>query len=163
MATTQASFAIRILTSVFWRIGVIAALEPGIIVAQTPQADDHVDCGTVIGVTISGEDLGKNSCLHRLTVQYPRSTELLYLLLHTDRETPINKEDHQDGDEKTHPGSGRSHYKTRGRKATASDASSGFPIKQYVTRDTKSTSRTVVWSSVQPTGPSEQTLVDAVD
>lgn len=34
-------------------------LEPGIIVTQTLQAGDRVDCGTLIGVTISGEDLGK--------------------------------------------------------------------------------------------------------
>ena len=35
------------------------SLEPGIIVTQTPQAGDRIDCGTVIGVTISGEDLGR--------------------------------------------------------------------------------------------------------
>jgi len=30
--------------------------EPGIIIAQTPQGGERVDCGTVIGVTMSGED-----------------------------------------------------------------------------------------------------------
>jgi beta-lactam-binding protein with PASTA domain len=34
-------------------------LEPGTIIAQTPQADERVDCGTLIGVTMSGEDPGK--------------------------------------------------------------------------------------------------------
>jgi beta-lactam-binding protein with PASTA domain len=29
------------------------SLEPGIIIAQTPQGGEHVDCGTVIGVTVS--------------------------------------------------------------------------------------------------------------
>ena len=36
-------------------------LEPGIIVTQTPQGGECVDCGTVIGVTLSGEELGKKS------------------------------------------------------------------------------------------------------
>ena len=31
-------------------------LEPGTIIAQTPQGGERVDCGTVIGVTVSGED-----------------------------------------------------------------------------------------------------------
>ena len=31
-------------------------LEPGSIIAQTPQGGERVDSGTVIGVTISGED-----------------------------------------------------------------------------------------------------------
>jgi len=31
-------------------------LEPGTIIAQTPQGGEHVDFGTVIGVTLSGED-----------------------------------------------------------------------------------------------------------
>ena len=31
-------------------------LEPGIIIAQTPQGGERVDCGTVIGVTMSGEE-----------------------------------------------------------------------------------------------------------
>jgi beta-lactam-binding protein with PASTA domain len=31
-------------------------LEPGIIIAQTPQGGERVDRGTVIGVTLSGED-----------------------------------------------------------------------------------------------------------
>ena len=30
-------------------------LEPGTIIAQTPQDGERVDCGTVIGVTMSGE------------------------------------------------------------------------------------------------------------
>ena len=30
--------------------------EPGTIIAQTPQAGERVDCGTVIGVTLGGED-----------------------------------------------------------------------------------------------------------
>jgi beta-lactam-binding protein with PASTA domain len=29
-------------------------LEPGIIIAQTPHADERLDCGTMIGVTVSG-------------------------------------------------------------------------------------------------------------
>jgi beta-lactam-binding protein with PASTA domain len=33
-------------------------LEPGIIIAQTPQSGERVDSGTVIGVTMSGEDPG---------------------------------------------------------------------------------------------------------
>jgi beta-lactam-binding protein with PASTA domain len=32
-------------------------LEPGTIIAQTPQAGERVDYGTVIGVTVSGESL----------------------------------------------------------------------------------------------------------
>jgi beta-lactam-binding protein with PASTA domain len=31
-------------------------LEPGTIIDQTPQAGERVDCGTVVGVTMSGED-----------------------------------------------------------------------------------------------------------
>jgi beta-lactam-binding protein with PASTA domain len=34
-------------------------LEPGTIVAQTPQGGERVNCGTMIGVTMSGEDPGK--------------------------------------------------------------------------------------------------------
>jgi beta-lactam-binding protein with PASTA domain len=34
-------------------------VEPGTIIAQTPQGGDRVDCGTVIGVTMSGQDPGK--------------------------------------------------------------------------------------------------------
>ena len=34
-------------------------LEPGTIIAQTPQGGERVDCGTVIGVTMSAEDRGK--------------------------------------------------------------------------------------------------------
>ena len=34
-------------------------LEPGTIIAQTPQGGERVDSGTVIGVTVGGEDLGK--------------------------------------------------------------------------------------------------------
>jgi len=33
-------------------------LEPGTIIAQTPQGGERVDCGTVIGVTMSSEELG---------------------------------------------------------------------------------------------------------
>jgi len=29
--------------------------EPGIIIAQTPQGGERVNCGTVVGVTVSGE------------------------------------------------------------------------------------------------------------
>jgi beta-lactam-binding protein with PASTA domain len=46
------------------------SLEPGTIMAQTPQSGEHVDCGTVIRVTISEEDPGQvDSTLH------PRSTK----------------------------------------------------------------------------------------
>ena len=31
-------------------------LEPGTIIAQTPQSGERVDCGTVIGLTISAEN-----------------------------------------------------------------------------------------------------------
>ena len=31
-------------------------LKPGTIIAQTPQGGERVECGTVIGVTLSGED-----------------------------------------------------------------------------------------------------------
>ncbi len=34
-------------------------LESGTIIAQTPQGGERVDCGTVIGVTMSAEDLMK--------------------------------------------------------------------------------------------------------
>jgi beta-lactam-binding protein with PASTA domain len=34
-------------------------LEPGTIIAQVPQGGERVDCGTVVGITLSGEDLGK--------------------------------------------------------------------------------------------------------
>jgi beta-lactam-binding protein with PASTA domain len=34
-------------------------LEPGTIVAQTPQGGERVNCSTMIGVTMSGEDPGK--------------------------------------------------------------------------------------------------------
>ena len=34
-------------------------LEPGTIIAQTPRDGERVDCGTVIGITMSGEDPGK--------------------------------------------------------------------------------------------------------
>ena len=30
-------------------------LEPGTIIAQTPQGGERVDCGTMIGITVSGE------------------------------------------------------------------------------------------------------------
>ena len=35
-------------------------LEPGTIIAQTPQGGERVDYGTAIGVTMSGEDSRKN-------------------------------------------------------------------------------------------------------
>ena len=31
-------------------------LEPGLVIDQTPRDGERVDCGTVIGLTISGED-----------------------------------------------------------------------------------------------------------
>jgi len=31
-------------------------LEPGLIIDQTPRGGERVDCGTVVGVTMSGED-----------------------------------------------------------------------------------------------------------
>jgi beta-lactam-binding protein with PASTA domain len=34
-------------------------LEPGLIIDQTPRGGERVDCGTVIGVTMSGENRGK--------------------------------------------------------------------------------------------------------
>jgi beta-lactam-binding protein with PASTA domain len=34
-------------------------LEPGTTIAQTPQGGERVDCGTVVGVTLSGEDPSK--------------------------------------------------------------------------------------------------------
>ena len=34
-------------------------LKPGTIIAQTPQGGERVDCGTVIGVTLSSEEPGK--------------------------------------------------------------------------------------------------------
>jgi beta-lactam-binding protein with PASTA domain len=33
-------------------------VEAELIVTKTPQGGERVDCGTVIGVTLSGEDLG---------------------------------------------------------------------------------------------------------
>jgi beta-lactam-binding protein with PASTA domain len=36
-------------------------LEPGLIIDQTPRGGERVDCGTVIGVTVSGEDPAKKS------------------------------------------------------------------------------------------------------
>jgi beta-lactam-binding protein with PASTA domain len=36
-------------------------LAPGIVVAQTPQGGERVDCATVIGVTLSSEGPGRNS------------------------------------------------------------------------------------------------------
>lgn len=35
------------------------SIEPRTIIAQTPQAGERVDCGTVIGVTMTGEEPGK--------------------------------------------------------------------------------------------------------
>lgn len=37
------------------------SLEPGVIIAQMPQGGERVDCGTVIGVTLSGEDPSNKS------------------------------------------------------------------------------------------------------
>jgi beta-lactam-binding protein with PASTA domain len=34
-------------------------LEPGTIIAQTPQGGERVACGTVVGITMIAEDLGK--------------------------------------------------------------------------------------------------------
>ena len=39
-------------------------LEPGMIIAQMPQGGERVDCGTVIGVTVSGEDIGTKHFSH---------------------------------------------------------------------------------------------------
>jgi beta-lactam-binding protein with PASTA domain len=36
------------------------AVEPVTIIAQTPQAGERVDCGTVIGVTMSAEEPAKS-------------------------------------------------------------------------------------------------------
>jgi beta-lactam-binding protein with PASTA domain len=36
-------------------------LEPGTIIAQTPQGGERVNFGTVVGITMSGEDPKKNS------------------------------------------------------------------------------------------------------
>jgi beta-lactam-binding protein with PASTA domain len=49
----HANLKIRVLAN---RYGL--QLEPGTIIAQTPQGGERVDCGTVIGVT-SGEELSK--------------------------------------------------------------------------------------------------------
>ena len=32
-------------------------IEAGTIIAQTPQGGERVDCGTVVGVVLSGEDV----------------------------------------------------------------------------------------------------------
>jgi beta-lactam-binding protein with PASTA domain len=50
----EANLNIRILATRYY-----LPLEPGNVGAQTPQAGERVDCGTVIGVTISGEEPGK--------------------------------------------------------------------------------------------------------
>jgi beta-lactam-binding protein with PASTA domain len=34
-------------------------LEPGMVIAQVPQGGERVDCGTVVGVTLSGEEPGR--------------------------------------------------------------------------------------------------------
>ena len=39
-------------------------LESGTVIAQVPQGGERVDCGTVIGVTLSGEDATKTRLLH---------------------------------------------------------------------------------------------------
>ena len=36
-------------------------LEPGIIIFQSPQSGERVDCGTVVGVVMTGEDPAKKS------------------------------------------------------------------------------------------------------
>lgn len=36
-------------------------LEPGIIIFQSPQRGERVDCGTVVGVVMTGEDPAKKS------------------------------------------------------------------------------------------------------
>jgi len=36
-------------------------LEPGIITFQSPQSGERVDCGTVVGVVITGEDPARKS------------------------------------------------------------------------------------------------------
>jgi beta-lactam-binding protein with PASTA domain len=40
-------------------------LEPGLIVDQTPRGGERVDCGTVVGVTMSGEDPTDTFRTHR--------------------------------------------------------------------------------------------------
>jgi beta-lactam-binding protein with PASTA domain len=47
----DAKLNIRVLASRF-----DLQLQPGIIFAQTPQGGERVNCGTVVGVTLSGED-----------------------------------------------------------------------------------------------------------
>jgi len=39
-------------------------LEPGTIIAQTPQSGERVDCGTVIGVTMTSEDTDRKQLSH---------------------------------------------------------------------------------------------------
>jgi len=34
-------------------------LEPGLVIDQTPRGGERVDCGTVVGVTVSGEEPGR--------------------------------------------------------------------------------------------------------
>jgi len=34
-------------------------LEPGTVIAQVPQGGERVDCGTVVGVTMSADDPGE--------------------------------------------------------------------------------------------------------
>jgi len=50
----DANLSIRVLANLR-----VSKLEPGTIIAQTPQGGERVDCGTVIGVTMSGEDPSK--------------------------------------------------------------------------------------------------------
>jgi beta-lactam-binding protein with PASTA domain len=38
-------------------------LEPGLVIDQTPRGGERVDCGTVIGVTVSGDDPESGSLL----------------------------------------------------------------------------------------------------
>jgi beta-lactam-binding protein with PASTA domain len=39
-------------------------LVPGTIIAQTPQGGERVDCGTVIGVTMTSEDTDRKQLSH---------------------------------------------------------------------------------------------------
>jgi beta-lactam-binding protein with PASTA domain len=50
----EANLNIRVLAN---RHGL--ALEPGLVIDQTPRGGERVDCGTVIGVTIIAEDTGR--------------------------------------------------------------------------------------------------------
>ena len=43
-------------------------LEPGIIIFQSPQGGERVDCGTVVGVTMSAEDARQKSSHDRIGI-----------------------------------------------------------------------------------------------